>query len=308
MSWVARLNSGEATRGDRQAFSLWIEQNAEHRQAFFAARQLWREMAYLDSTETAITPPVESDRLSRREPSKIAARFVYTVAALGLTAVFLLVSHPLFVRFFIADYMTSVGEIKSLHLSDGSTVHLNTDSMIAENFTENERNLELLAGEAEFEVAHDKQRPFVVSAGNGTTRALGTRFIVQYTNDKVRVSVLENAVEISSGNRKPVTLNSGYRWEYRGQGLFDVPKAFLESEPNAWRSGKLKFDARPLKEVVAEIDRYIPGKIILANDRLASHRVSGVFEIENLDRAIPVIAESLKLRTSGIGGFLVVIY
>ncbi|MGH8551198.1 MAG: FecR domain-containing protein [Methylococcales bacterium] len=63
----------------------------------------------------------------------------------SLLTVCLLVSHPL-VPYFIADYSTAVGEVKSLHLSDGNTVHLNTGSMIAENFSENERNLELLAG------------------------------------------------------------------------------------------------------------------------------------------------------------------
>ncbi|MGH8477048.1 MAG: FecR family protein [Methylococcales bacterium] len=307
LSWVVRLNSGEATQGDRQAFTLWIEQNTEHRQAFFAARRLWRDIGYVDLTQAATASQADSDKRSRTGASTSRARSAYALAALGLLTVCLLASYPL-VPYFIADYVTSVGEVKTLHLSDGSTVYLNTDSMIAENFSENKRNLELLAGEAEFAVAHDMKRPFVVTAGTGRTRALGTRFIVRYANDTVRVSVLENTVEITSETQAPVTLNSGYRLEYGRQGLLNVSKAPSNSEANAWRYGKLKFNARPLKEVVAEIDRYVAGKIVLANDRFAAHQVSGVFEIENLDRAIPVIAKSLQLKTVGIDDLLVVIY
>lgn len=234
--------------------------DTELRQAFFDARRLWREIAYLDLANAETSPLVDSESPATLKTSKIAARRAFAVATLGLITVCLLLSHPLAGRYFSADYTTSVGEIKSLHLSDGSTVHLNTGSMIAENFTEHERNLELLAGEAEFEVAHDQKRPFVVTAGNGRTRALGTRFIVQYTHDKVQVSVLENAVEISSDHHAPVTLNSGYKLEYRGQGLFYTPETLSKSEPNVWRTGNLKFDARPLKEIISEIDRYLPGR------------------------------------------------
>lgn len=306
MSWVTRLNSGEASKGDRQAFSLWIQQSREHRQAYFAARRLWLQMAQLDLTETN-APPVEPPNPPPAATRQPRIRPFYKGIALMVLLVGLLPLRPLYLRYFVADFYTGVGEIKTLRLSDGSTVYLNTDSLIAEHYSQDTRNIELLTGEAEFDVAPDKTRPFIVTAGNGKTRALGTRFVVKYADDKVRIGVLEHAVEISSENHESVTLNSGYKLEYGSKGLLDIPKTINKSEVDAWRDGKLKFTAKPLKEVIAEIDRYLPGKIVLANAGFDDHQVSGVFEIKNIDRAIHVIAKSLHLQTANIG-LLTVIY
>ena len=307
LNWVVRLNSGEATKGDRQAFSEWVEQNTEHRKAFFAARRLWQEMEGLDPIEAWV--PAQS---MRNGPDVVQAkrsrlRIAYVTAAFGVIAVFGILAKPLVLRYWVADFRTAVGEIRTVHLPDGSTLSLNTDSMVALDFDEHRRNLRLLTGEAVFEVTPNP-RPFVVSAGSGKIRALGTRFVVRYTDDQARVSVLEHAVEIRSENHAPVQLNAGYRLAYGEHGLLDIPQALPDSEPDAWRQGKLKFDGRPLLEVLRELDRYLPGKLLLANDRLANHQVSGIFEIEKLDRAVPVIAKSLNLQTTAIGTLLVVIY
>ena len=307
MRWVVRLNSGETSKGDRLAFSQWIQQDAEHRKAFFDARRLWRQMDQLNPAGLDQAPfEVASTRALK--PAKQRKRPLYQGAALVMILAGLVLIRPLYLRYIVADYRTAVGESKSVLLPDGSSAYLNTDSLIAEHYSEKARNIEVLAGEVEFEVARDKSRPFIVTAGNGKTRALGTRFVVKYVGGTVRVSVLEHAVEISSENHAPVTLHTGYKLEYGSKGLLDIPKAFAESEADAWKNGKLKYNARPLKEVIAEIDRYLPGKIVLANGDFAGHRVSGLFEINNLTGAIAVIAQSLHLQTASVGTLLYVIY
>lgn len=307
LRWVVRLNSGEVTQGDRQAFTLWVQQNRKHRQAYFAARRFWRQMGNLDLPAVENLPGGQSGITSETERKKVSRRLAAGFAIILMLAVSFL-SRPFLMRHFIADYSTGIGEIKTLHLADGSTVYLNTDTLITEHYSPEHRAIELLAGEAEFHVAHDTGRPFVVTAGDGHTRALGTRFVVKYLDGKARVSVLEHAVEISSENHASVTLNSGYKIDYGDQGLLNVPTAIVPSETNAWRGGKLKFNARPLREVVAEIDRYLPGKILLVNDDLADHQVTGVFGIENLDRAITVIAKTLHMQTAEFGSLLYVMY
>lgn len=307
MSWVVRLNSGEANKGDRQAFTLWIQQSGEHRQAFFEARRLWLSMGQLDLTGTESLSNRQDNRLHER-PSKSRMRWFYHGFAVSLLFVCLLLIQPFYLRYIAADFRSGVGEIKTLQLPDGSMVYLNTDSLLAEHYSEQTRHIELLTGEAEFDVAPDKSRPFIVTAGSGKTRALGTRFVVKYTDAKVKVSVLEHAVEISSAYHESVTLNTGFKLEYGEKGLLDIPKVIVPAETNAWRDGKLKFNAHPLQEVVAEIDRYLPGKVILASADFADHRVNGVFDIKNLDGAINVIAKSLHLQTASVGSMLYVIY
>lgn len=305
-AWVVRLNSGEVTKGDRIAFMRWIEQGRSHRDAFFEARRLWRQLGHLDMDEETIRSFDDSKSISKvRKPRIGTFRWAMAFAVL-FTGVGLV--HPFYTRHVVADFFTEVGEIKTLQLDDGSKVHMNTDSMIAVHFSSSERNIELLSGEAEFDVAHDNKRPFIVSAGSGQTCALGTRFVVNYRADKVRVSVLENRVEISSENHAPVILDSGYRLIYGNKSLLDIPKRFDASDAMAWREGKVEFNAQSLQEVIAEIDRYLPGKILLLNEKLADHEVSGVFQISHLDQAVNIIAQSLRLHTTQVGSWLYVIY
>ncbi len=306
IDWVVRLNSGEASKNDREAFTQWISRSDEHRQAFFAARDLWRQMDSLALPETDRPQAAAASVVAETAaPRRLGWR--HAVALTAVLAVALSMK-PVYIRYMLADYRTAVGEIKIVRLADGSTIRLNTDTLIAEHYSDQQRGLELLAGEAEFEVAHDKQRPFVVKAGNGSTRALGTRFIVDAVESSVRVSVLENAVEISSRKHAPVKLETGYELAYSDGGLTDVPRPIAENERLAWRDGKLKFNAKPLAEVIEEINRYLPGTIVLANQAYAEHKVNGVFEIDRLDNAVHVIAQSLDLQIAGLGRFLRVIY
>lgn len=245
-------------------------------------------------------------RLSYRKQYRRAGwRHAIALSAALIGAILL---KPVYIRYALADYRTVVGEIKTVRLADGSTIRLNTDTLIAEHYSDEQRGLELLAGEAEFEVAHDPQRPFVVKARHGSTEALGTRFIVNAADRSVRISVLENTVEISSRNHAPVKLETGFELAYGEGGLTDVPRPISESDRLTWRDGKLKFNARPLAEVIEEINRYLPGTIVLANQSYAEHIVNGVFEIDRLDNAVNVIAQSLDLQIAGFGRFLRVIY
>ena len=83
-----------------------------------------------------------------------------------------------------AAKLVRVGEQKNITLADGSKLHLNTDSIVTVDFTENARNIVLLRGEAHFDVAHDTSRPFTVTAGNNTVTAVGTAFNMQYVDDQ----------------------------------------------------------------------------------------------------------------------------
>ncbi len=93
-------------------------------------------------------------------------------------------------------YSTDIGERRSITLADGSTVDLNARSKLRIEFSSAERRVELLDGQALFQVAKDKQRPFIVHSGDATVRAVGTQFDVYRKDSGTTITVLEGRVAV----------------------------------------------------------------------------------------------------------------
>jgi transmembrane sensor len=193
-----------------------------------------------------------------------------------------------------ADYATGIGERRTVSLPDGTLVHLNTASALSVNYSPTRREVHLDAGEALFEVAKNPARPFVVLAQNGQARAVGTVYDVQLTDDTVRVGVREGIVAVSTrqGATTPVNVTAGQRVSYNGAGQVSNIVADGLDTQTAWLRGKLIFNRQPLSLVINEIQRYRKGRIILANQHLADLKVSGVFDLNDLDDLLKSIDET----------------
>lgn len=149
-------------------------------------------------------------------PSVARRRFLLQGAAVGAVAVLAAggvylaqqdtVSHAL-------SYTSSFGEQKIVTLPDGSEVHMNVSTELVLHYQEHRRQLTLLKGEATFAVQNDKNRPFIVDAGQVQVEVTGTVFNVRrHAEGSVEVAVTEGSVQVSSGpwwNRKKVSLTPG---------------------------------------------------------------------------------------------------
>ncbi|WP_158091226.1 FecR family protein [Thalassospira mesophila] len=193
-----------------------------------------------------------------------------------------------------ADYATGIGERRTVTLPDGTIVRLNTASALSVNYSPNRREVHLAAGEALFEVAKNPNRPFVVMAANGQARAVGTVYDVQLGDDGVHVGVREGIVAVSTGQSatRPVNVTAGQRVSYDGSGKLSGVISDGVDAQTAWMRGKLIFNRQPLSAVIAEIQRYRQGRIILANPDLAGLKVSGVFDLNDLDDLLKSIDDT----------------
>ncbi|BAV65347.1 hypothetical protein SCLO_1023070 [Sphingobium cloacae] len=212
-----------------------------------------------------------------------------------------------------ADHRTDIGEVRTVALEDGSRVNLGPATAIAVHFDGRERRVELLSGVALFAPTPKAMaggRPFVVEAANGEARALGTRFSVDRLPDAVRVAVAQHDVDVAahaaSGETAHAVLSPGRQVRYDANGLGSVAGVEVE-QAEAWRRGRLLFDASPLGDVVAELNRYRRGQIIVANPALARRQVSGLFDAKDVDGAIATIATELGASTVSIGPFATII-
>lgn len=298
LAWFARMQSGDATEADRVAHAAWMETSPEHRRAYARLEQVWTDLDGLPDPRLAPTRmPVAAMSMGRR------AFLSGSVAALGVAGYVAIAGLP---DFWVSDFATGTAEQLDVALADGSSVSLDADSAIAVDFTGKERRITLLRGRAYFDVAKDAQRPFVVEAASGATRALGTRFAIHEWDGTVTIAVEESAVSVVAPNRSTVTIGVGQNVSYGEEGMGEIGGVDLASEM-AWRRGKLIFEDKPLRQVVADVNRYRKGTIKVTDRRLNDLRISGIFDIRNPEGVLDAIAAALPVRLTRLTDYLVLV-
>jgi transmembrane sensor len=207
---------------------------------------------------------------------------------------------------------TAVGQQRNVTLIDGSVVTLNTNTILETDLTRRVRQLYLRKGEAHFQVAHDRSRPFLVHAGDAVVRAVGTEFEVRLRTDQhVDVVVNEGRVEVQApaapqqaldARSRPVglttvrALNAGEQLSTASADYAIVPVSQKQlSSELAWREGAIIFEGQPLSQAVSEIERYTDARIVVSDPRVAALRVGGRFRtddvqgfLDGLQAALPV--------------------
>jgi transmembrane sensor len=175
-------------------------------------------------------------------------------------------------------YVTKVGEQRSTKLADGSFIYLNTDSKVEVNFSDKARSVRLVRGEAMFVVEHDSSRPFTVTAGETSVRALGTQFNVRRRSNGADVAVVEGTVQVTALD-EPQQLAAGEETQVVKGRI--APKASRPvAEAVAWRQRRLVFHDAKLADVADEFNRYNRTKIRIEGDAARDIQLSGIFDAD----------------------------
>ncbi|WP_371348163.1 FecR domain-containing protein [Ancylobacter sp. IITR112] len=287
IEWIVRLHSGHAAPADRAAFGRWRSLSPAHERAALEAESIWQ----------GVGAPEAGLRETAQRRLRVTRRTVIGgLAAIG-GGIALERSGAIPPRLF-ADHWTGTGEQRTVTLPDGSSVALNAATALSVDYDTDQRRLILYQGQAVFSVAPAPDRPFLVEAEGGTTRALGTVFDVDIRTRAVVVSVVEGTVSVSSGGpgQDSVAVGADQRVSYApGTGVGSIEPADGEAA-TAWRRGKLIFNHRPLGDVVAEIERHRSGVIVIADPALRGLAVTGVFDLRDPDAILGTIEETLPVR------------
>ncbi|WP_279357672.1 FecR family protein [Methylobacterium indicum] len=285
--WVARLSSPDATAEDHAAFEVWRSTDPAHAEAH-AELDAWRRMM-----------GGSPDPRRRNWPTGPIA-VMLAMGAFGLAA-----DETGWIDRLRADAWTGVGGIATTILPDGSRIDLDTDTAVVLHDTPGERRVTVLRGEAVFDVVHDRDRPFIVHSAGLTVRAVGTRFFVRADGTPEPVGVAEGRVDVGTGGRiAMVTANEVAHRSAEGR-LTVQPSDVAQAI--AWREGKLVASGRPLAAIVASLDRYRRGRIVLLDPSLGARRFTGTLDLSNTDDALAVLAASLRLKITRVPPFLVLI-
>lgn len=307
-AWFARLHANDVSAAERERFKNWYRESQEHAKAYDKIVLLWEQ---LEAPGKRVHARVKAEQpapahwpLPGKQPY---ARRLMATFALAL-AVLLSYRLPAAYQNWRSDYYTAPGKQLTVVLNDGSRLTLNTDTALAVNLSDKQRHIELLRGEAYFQVSPDKNRPFIVSNGNARARAVGTAFSVKKADNDMRVIVSEGTVEVSSGTTDaPALVHINQQVDYQ-QGRVGPVMSSDILETLAWQRGQLIFKQQPLFRVIQEVNRYRSGQIMLINPKLKERIVSGVFDTADSNAVVDGIKTTLKVSSVNLSEQLVLLY
>jgi transmembrane sensor len=302
IQWMVRLRSGRVSAEERQDFERWQASDARHAQAWARLTDtVDTPYATLRAVENRLPGQAREARDVLLRPSRRSA-LRGLVLAVPMGGALLLADRFAPLAAFTADLSTGTAERRVFTLDDGSTVTLNARSMVDVAFSDDVRQLRLREGEMVVQVARDPSRPLIVTTAQGTARALGTRFGVRQDADRMRVTVLEHSVEVqAAATGARATLAAGECAVVGATAIERLDAAQFDG--GAWRRGQLVVSRRPLSEVVGELQRYRRGILRVAPE-VAGLPVQGVFPLDDVDRALVALADTLPVRVSRFGPWL----
>jgi len=308
--WLLRLDEESGDAGLRAAAEAWRQADPAHARAWHHAERAWRLLA-TRKPQPALPPrnPPAVVLTSRMARVPVAARLAAGVAA-ALVVLFAVLYLPATLTRLRADFASETAELRQITLEDGTVVHLSPLTALDVRFTADRRSVTLLAGEAFFEVAPDRGRPFEVQARELSVTVVGTAFDVRISDDALSVGVQHGAVEAHAGfaaSPSPVRLGPGDRFVVdRRSGHVRRTKVPPE-EVASWRGHKLFVEGATVAEVVDELRRYRSGWIVFAGGGLADQRITGLYDLQDPDAALRILVGSLGGRVREVTPLLQVI-
>lgn len=294
--WATKLDLGSLSDAEEAALDHWLAQDPLHQGALLRAqatlvyldrgRALAAGNASLVQETVGEEPPAEPERRRFLRLSAGAAAI-----AAGLGAVFVL---PRLGR---EEILTGIGEVRRVPLADGSVAVLNTGSRLAVALQPKQRAISLEEGEAWFQVAHDKSRPFVVAVGAVRVRAVGTAFAVRLRPEGADVLVTEGVVETWIEGRPDSRrlLRAGAQ-SYVAAGT-DPVASTVENDPQnieralAWRGGEIALDGQTVDYAVAELNRYNRQHIVIGDPSIGREPLIGYFRTSDPMKFATAVAE-----------------
>jgi transmembrane sensor len=308
LEWVVRLRTGEPTRADVDALQEWRGRSAAHEAAFRRAAEIYQRggiAAAELAAEQKARAIADAGSLRRRRLARRALLGGAAAAAAG----YMVVQPPLglwsSLQELSADYRTRKGEQRRIDVVSGVSMDLDTQTSIALRSQQNEARIELISGQAAITAARPASDPLVLLAADGRITAAQAQFDARCFGDVVSVTCLNGAVDVERGGRS-VHLQASQQVSYSAAGIGNSMAAD-PAQVTAWQSGLLVFRDQPLSNVVDEVNRYRPGKIIIVSAALKPRLVNGTFQIQKLDNFVAQVQQLFGASATTLPGGIVLL-
>lgn len=265
-------------RPESAQFDAWYAADLRHQGAYA------RAMAIYNAINLATAPQSLSPELSMRRERRSTRRGWFKYGAMAACLLAAVGTASLTALRDEQVLTTAKGEFRKVPLQDKSIATINSGSQIEVAFTEKQRTVNLRKGEAWFEVAKDKAKPFVVEAGDARIRAVGTAFSVRRFTNGTEVLVTEGKVEVWGQGRsaqRRLLLEGDRAFLAQDAGAISVSRQPVEvNRKLAWREGKVILKNQTLDDAVADFNRYSPKTIVIVDAALREKRLFGQYKLD----------------------------
>ncbi len=285
--WAIRLDGAPLSDAEQAALDAWLEADERRRGSLLRAEAA---LAYLDRGRAlADTRPEHGEGYRSQAMGRRAFLVAGSIGGLSVAGVLgFLFTHPRPV-----EIQTAIGEVRRVPLADGSVASVNTNSRVAVAMAGQRREVRLEDGEAWFQVAHDKARPFVVEAGDVRVQAIGTAFSVRRRAGGADVLVTEGVVEawIVGHDKERTRIAAGSK-SFVAVSRPDIEVVEASNDIDralAWRTGELALNGESLDYAASELNRYNTRKLVIDDAKLGREPLVGYFRTdqpENFGRAV----------------------
>lgn len=342
-TWFVEMRAGDVDDAGRRGFDSWLRKSPEHLRAYLEISEIWDDAplvrcertgsreALIDrakdsgdvlalgqtlSRRKAETPGAHSGRLhhERYGPPKLIAAAVVALAVIGALVAYQAYRAP--------TYATGTGEQRTVTLADGSRVELNSRTRLRVRYTAQERDVDLVEGQALFRVAKNPKRPFIVRSGDVLVRAVGTQFDVDRTHKGTTVTVVEGRVVVrrldakdllpppplAASPRPPlqaVVLDAGEEVTASGVAPLLPARANINAA-TAWTRGTLVFEGTRLSEVIEDFNRQNERQLIIHDPSLKDMRISGVYSSTDPTLLIQFLRQQPGITVDESGSAIVI--
>jgi len=321
IAWVVRLDGQRLSAAEFDRFRNWHDKSAAHAAAFQNAATTWGNLDILSELRL-LRPANQNNPWWRTVPRLLMQNMLRPQYAAALILLVLVIAGFGYFTHPSRDldpvlYSTAIGSHKTVTLADGSRITLNTGSRVEVLFSDDRRTVKLLNGEAHFDVAADRSRPFEVHTGHNIVRAVGTAFTVELKADLVEVNVTEGKVQLAALRREsdpngppaetPLALvRSGQSAHFSDEIETIVSIDGEEMDRRlAWRTGALVFKGEALEDVIREVSRYTTTKIIISDPEIRRLKIGGYYKTNETDAMLQALETSFGISVKHINQELV---
>lgn len=317
---------GEANDDEKNFIIKWISENASHEALYVELKAAWHQSHFYETPDS-----IDVDRaldLFRKRISnsgrkgfvlqfsklKIAASIALLLATVALAYYFLENKNnnkPVFSQ----EIMVPKGHQKKIILNDGTTVWLNSGSVLKvdNNYGKKNRNV-YLEGEGYFEVVHHKNSVFTINTRDYTIRDIGTEFNIKaYPEDSIfETAVIDGKISVEgkfTGTDKVstifITKNGVLKIQHPLQSKVPavkaVPVVVVKNSLNInaynyWKDDMLVFDDLSFRDIAVQLERRYNVVILIKNDSLNNYHFSGSFnKMPALENVLNIIQETTPI-------------
>lgn len=321
--WIARMDRGLSAVEEEQ-LKQWLSASDANRDVLLSMTQQWDEMDALSCLTDIFPDAAPKKSSSSRLPAFAIAASIVFATVVGTIGFALLGKHietepfeasALVVKnsgYEPVSYETAIGEQSSVVLSDGTSILLNTNTLVSVAYTPEERFIRLHRGELNVDVAHNPLRPLKVATSEHVVEAIGTAFNMKMTglhdvellvtDGKVLVVELETSVVQQDFVRRSVAVSAGEEFLLGSEEatLNRIAPEDIEVKLS-WREGNLIFRGESLQMAMAEVGRYTSTEFVFLDDTARTVRIAGRFKAGDLDELLATLEDSFNVSSYQVG-------